>query len=223
VIFATTMTRRGRLRRAFSSFAGPLVAGVRARSLGCSLFVPLVAACASQPPLLLGQPIKKEVAVLLRVSKDTGGDRFGGIAALAETVTGGLSEQGVANRLYASDDDHPGTPRIEIWVTRWGSGDESLRDAGGAIGVVMPLTGAVMRLAGGGEIELVVKVFREGDEAPACVRKYVRSTDPDDAAGVVSTGEILGGRVLGDALRPTADCGDDDASGNQGGSNGPPP
>jgi len=154
----------------------------------------------------MGQPIKKEVAVLVRVSKDTDGDRFGGIGAIAETVTDGLTERKIANQLYAADDDHPGTPRIEIWVTHWGAGNANLRASGRVVGVGAGVLGGVMQLAGRGDYEVIVKIFRDGDSEPVCVRRHFGMVDPDDAGATVSAGERVGSAILSDALRDTPEC-----------------
>ncbi|HTQ03457.1 MAG TPA: hypothetical protein VMI54_06355 [Polyangiaceae bacterium] len=183
----------------------------RLAPLGCVL--PFVVACASGPRVIMGQPIKKQVAVLLHVT-DGSGDRFGGIAALADTVTDGLTKRGIDNQLYAADDDHPGTPRIEIWITRWGLGNADLRAAGRGLAAASGIVGVVMQSAGAGEIEMTVKIFREGDTAPACVRKHTGSADPDDPSSTVSAGEGLGSTVLSDALTETKTCHDVDAQGN---------
>jgi hypothetical protein len=166
-------------------------------------------ACASGPRLLMGQPIKKEVAVLLRVSNDASGDQFGGIAAIAETVTDGLSKRGITNQLYAANDDHPGTPRIEILVTKWSGGDASLRDTGRSVG---GLVGGAIAAAGQGKYEVTVNIYRDGDAQPICTRKNSGSVDPDDAGFDVSLGESLGSWVLTIALTDTAECRSDDSS-----------
>ncbi len=153
----------------------------------------------------MGQPIKKEVAVLLRVENDTG-DEFGGIAAIAETITGGLTNRGIPNQLYAANDDHPGTPRIEVWVSKWTAGDYSAETTGRVVGGVV---GAAIEEAAAGEYQVVVKIFREGDAYPVCVRKDSGSVDSSDAQGDVSLGETIGKWVLTVALRDTTECGTD--------------
>jgi len=62
-------------------------------------------ACASGPQRLMGQPIKKQVAVLLRVENDASGDQFGGIGAIGSWVlTTALSETIRCPRDDASSD-----------------------------------------------------------------------------------------------------------------------
>jgi hypothetical protein len=164
-----------------------------------------VGACASGPRLIMGQPIKKDVSVLVHVSKDTHGDQFGGIESIVETVTDGLTKRGIPNQLYAADDDHPGTPRIEIWVTKWGEGDAALRDTGRVVG---GMVGAALSAGGAGQYEVVTKIYREGDVNPACEKTHSGSVDPDDAQAVVNTGELIGSSILQDALRDTNECSD---------------
>ena len=168
------------------------------------LLAVLLVGCASGPPLLMGQPIKKELAVVVRVSKEAvHGDKFGGIAAMADVVTEGLTKRGVANQLYAADDDHPRAPRIEIWVMRWSETNSDLKEAGGIVG---GLIGAGLQAGASGEYEVDVKIYREGDAQPACIRKHTGVVDTDDAASDESAGESIGGRILSDALRATSDC-----------------
>lgn len=185
------MTVQGTSRRAFLGLVSASV-------------VPVFGACASGPRLIMGQPIKKEVAVLVRVSKEAvHADKFGGIASIVEVVTEGLTKRGIPNQLYAADDDHPGTPRIEIWVTKWGEGDADLREAGQVTGGIV---GAMVQSAGAGEFEVVSKIYREGDAEPVCVHKHSGSVDPDDAGATVGVGDSVGSSILSEALRETADC-----------------
>lgn len=166
----------------------------------------VTAACASGPRLILGQPIRKEVAVVVHASKDTDGDRFGGIGTLVETVTEGLTDRGIANQLYTADDDHPAAPRIEIWVSKWTDGNGGLRAAGRVVGVPAGAVGAAMQYAGYGQYEVTVRIFREGDVQPICARTHAGMVNPADAGDAVSTGEILGKWVLSDALRDEPKC-----------------
>jgi hypothetical protein len=156
--------------------------------------------------MIMGQPVKKEVAVLLRVLKDTDGDQFGGIAAIAETVTDGLTKRGIANQLYAANDDHPGTPRIEIWVSKWTAGDSDLQTTGRVVGGIV---GAAIGGAGAGEYKVSVKVYRQGDAEAVCVRRDSGSVDASDADGAASLGESIGKWILSVALSETAECGAD--------------
>lgn len=142
----------------------------------------------------------------VRVQKDAGGDQFGGIATMVETVTEGLDERGIHNQVYAADDDHPGTPRIEILVTKWGEGDADLREGGRAVGPFSGLVGAALQAAGEGDYEVLVSIYREGDTTPTCVHKHAGRVNPDDADATARAGSTVGSSILREALRETADC-----------------
>lgn len=142
----------------------------------------------------------------LRVEKDTGGDQFGGIATMVETVTQGLDDRGIRNQVYAADDDHPGTPRIEILVTKWGEGNADLRESGRAVGALGGFVGAALQAAGEGDYEVLVSIYRDGDTTPTCVHKHAGRVNPDDADATARTGSTVGSAILGEALRETADC-----------------
>lgn len=167
----------------------------------------LGAACASGPPLLLGQPIKKEVAILVHVSKAAAHtDELGGTAAMVEALSNGLSERGVRNQVYAADDDHPGTPRIEIMVETFDLGDVEGRRVGGAFGVIGT---AVAMAEGGGGYEVVVKFYRDGDEQPACQRKFTGEISATDMSAAADAGDSVGSSILSQAL--SAACAPDPA------------
>jgi len=163
----------------------------------------VVAACASTPPLLLGRPVTKPVAVLLRVSDDAANtDELGGTLGITEAVTGGLTERGVANQLYAADDDHPLTPRIEIWVLRWDPGERGVRAGLGGISLLVTPVALGTPLADG-DYTVVCRVYREGEAQPALNRRYsgvIAGTDEDSSN---SLGESVGRRILADAFDQT--------------------
>ena len=76
------------------------------------------------------------------------------------------------------------------------------------------LVGAAIQIVGAGKYQVIVKIYREGDTEPRCVREHSGGVDPDDAAEDVSTGETLGGVILKDALRETATCSTDTPEAN---------
>ncbi|HWP05525.1 MAG TPA: hypothetical protein VNN72_07280 [Polyangiaceae bacterium] len=158
----------------------------------------LGAACASGPPLLLGQPIKKEVAILVHVSGAAAhGDQFGGIGALVDAVSDGLGERGVRSQIYAADDDHPGTPRIEITVQRWGIGDVTARAVtNGIVGVP---------IGSSGSYDVVVKYYRDGDTRPTCTRDFTGSVGGTNYEASADEGGSVGRHILSQALSKT--CG----------------
>jgi hypothetical protein len=182
------MTRSTRTSHAFARQAPSMLAAA-------------ALACASGPPLLLGQPITKEVSVFVHVSKEAAHtDELGGIAGLVEKVTDGLSQRGVKHQLFAADDEHPHAPMIEIWVLKWDQGDrESRAEAGAAFGLIG------QGLTAGG-YEVVSRVYRDGDTKPSCEYRYKGSIFGNDEAASSSQGESVGSSILSDALRDSATC-----------------
>jgi hypothetical protein len=156
------------------------------------------AACASSPPLLLGQPIKKEVAILVHVSKAVAHtDELGGTAAMVEALSEGLSERGVRNQVYAADDDHPGTPRIEIVVEKFDPGDAESRRVGAAFGVI----GSAAAMAGDGSgYDVVVRFYRDGDAQPSCQRRFKGGIGGTDVSASSDAGDSVGSSILSQAL-----------------------
>jgi len=174
------------------------------RPFGLALASAVLTACASAQPLLLGQPIKKEVAVVVHISAEAShGDQFGGIGSMVEVVTDGLTKRGIANQIFAADDDHPGTPRIEILVTHWSEASADLREAGRIVGGVV---GAGLQLSSAGTYEVIVKIYRDGDDQPTCVARHFGSVSSDDPESNASTGEHIGNQILSDSLRATTEC-----------------
>jgi hypothetical protein len=155
------------------------------------VFALAVSGCASGPPKLAGQPLKKPLSVLVRVSAEAARtDDFGGTAGIVEKVEQGLDERGIVHQLYAADDDHPPAPRIEIWVQKWDAGDRGTRTGAG---IAFGLIGQA--IAAGGYF-VVLRVYREGDVAPALERQFsgpILGTDEDAST---SKGESVGSYVL---------------------------
>jgi hypothetical protein len=143
-------------------------------------------ACASGPPKLLGQPIKRPIAVLVRVSDEAAKvDDLGATAALVETLTEGLAERGVKSDVFARDDDNPPTPRIEIWVEKWDPGDEARRAGFRATTLLVPLTSL-------GQIGAAVRSC--GRHLPTRVRRQDRKTE--SAQGPVASAREAGATKL---------------------------
>ncbi len=167
-------------------------------------------ACASrQAPALVGQPIKKPVAVLVRVSDEVAQtDDFGGTASLVETIERGLAERGVKTEIFAADDDNPPAPRIEIWVERW---DDGSRGERATTALAAETTGvAVAGIAGGGVIgslataggyAVLCRIYREGETQPAYVHRYSGRIVGTEADVSADEGEDVGEAIVADALR----------------------
>jgi hypothetical protein len=167
------------------------------------------ASCAPRGKLkLVGQPVPREVAVLVRVSDDAAEtDDLGGTAALVESMTDGLARRGVHSQIFAADGDHPPAPRIELWVEAWDTGDRSERagamvaaeTAGAAMAV--PGLGLVALFLEAGNYSVVCRVFLRDGEPPALARRYTGSMATTDADTSVQEGEQLAWRILGDAFQ----------------------
>jgi hypothetical protein len=178
--------------------------------LGTGLLLALAATgCASQSaPTLLGQPVEKEVAVLVRMSDAAAEiDVSGGTAGLVDGVTRGLDERGMQNQVFAANDEHPPAPRIELWVEQWnaGAGTEQVgatvgtEVAGQAVAGV-PGLGLVGAIAAAGEYSVLCRVYAKDGDPPVRVHRYtgmVFDTTPEDSP---TQGERLGRRIVAEAF-----------------------
>jgi hypothetical protein len=154
--------------------------------------------CATRPPMLRGQSIKKPIAVLLRVSEEVGEtDDLGGTATLVDAVAGGLTDRGLQYQLFTAKDDNPPTPRIEIWVEKWDTGDRAKR-AGATF-----MFGVVGQVATAGGYSVVCKIFRDGEVEPASVFGYSGSIMDTDESASTSNGSAVGNSIVGDAFKST--------------------
>ena len=173
------------------------------------LFGVVTSSCASQSaPKLVGQPIKKEVALLVRVSDAAAEtDDLGGTAGLVDGVTESLGELRVENQVFAADDDHPPAPRIELWVERWDAGDRKERTGAtlategiGTAGAVVPGLGVVGALFTAGGYSVLCKVYTKDGARPARVHRYsgmLIDSDPEVSARL---GERVGRAIVADAF-----------------------
>jgi hypothetical protein len=153
-------------------------------------------ACASGPPKLVGQPITKPIAVLVRVSDEAAKtDELGGTAGVVEAVSNGLSERGVPNQIFAADDDNPPAPRIEIWVEKWDAGHRGER-AGASF-----VFGVVGQAATAGGYAVVCRIYRSGETKPAFTRRYSGIILGTSETASADRGESVGEAILRDSLR----------------------
>ena len=178
--------------------------------LGSALVVALVtSSCASQPALkLLGQPVKKEVAVLVRPSDAAvESDVSGGMAGLVDGVTGELDERGMQSRVFAAKDEHPPAPRIELWIEQWDADDRTdqavapvATEAAGQAVAGVPGLGLAGALATAGEYSVVCRVYAKDGDPPVRAHRYTGmafDTTPEDSP---RQGERLGRRIVADAF-----------------------
>ena len=140
------------------------------------------------------------VAVVLRVSSVAAQqDDEGGAAAMIGAVVEQLREAGVDTRIYASSDDNPPPPRIDLFVREWSTGNRPLRRALGAASRASIVAGvASLALAKG--YDVVCRVYHEKG-APAVFSKDYSGTilsSSDDASA--AAGESLGNGIVSDVL-----------------------
>lgn len=177
--------------------------------LSVTVLIALTAvACASREPVaLVGQPVRKPVAVLVRVSDEAAAtDALGGTAALVDAVTQQLAERGVRSEIFAADGDNPPPPRIEIWVERWNDRSAATR-AGTLLGTSAVAVASVAAVGFGfvmiaplGEYSVWSRVFRKGETAPALVRHYSGAMGTTSGDASAREGESVGADIVADAL-----------------------
>jgi hypothetical protein len=146
--------------------------------------------------------------VLVRVSDAAAdSDDFGGTAAIVETITDGLVERGVANEIFAADDDNPPAPRIEVWVEHWDAGNRGKRavtslaaDTAGIHALGVAGGGLVGALAMSGGYLVVSKIYPEGGSQPYVCR-YSGKIMSREAEASTDKGESVGTAILEDAFR----------------------
>ena len=180
-----------------SSFA--LRAGLRPLLFAPGLFL---SACLLRdgPPKLLGQEVRKPVALWLLVSsKASEQEDLGGTLALIESITDRLKAKGVESRLFTSESDQPHPPRIEILIEEWEVGDRMAR-AFAPVFVPFTVTESGVDVGAYGNYKLVVEVLREGDWEPAYVRRYEGRIYGSSETTSASLGESIARSVVGEIL-----------------------
>jgi hypothetical protein len=158
--------------------------------------------CGAAHQKLVGKPLHQSVAILIRTSDQVNAaDDGGGVATLAETVTDGLKENGIESQLYASKDDHPPAPRIELNVLYWhGTGAVSHKLAGA--GMVVPIAGVAGLATAGNKMVVDCAVFLPGMAQPVFSQRFERwglglgwtATDGNAAASKV--GDAIVAKIL---------------------------
>ena len=170
------------------------------RSISCALLA-LLTSCASGPAKVVGRPVEHlPVAIVLRLSPTAAQqDDEGGAAAMIGAVVEQLREAGVDTRIYASSDDNPPPPRIDLFVKEWSTGDRPLRRALGASSRVSIIAG-VAHLALAEGYEVVCRVYHEKGTPPVFSKDYSGTILSSDADASAAAGESLGNRIVSDVL-----------------------
>lgn len=152
--------------------------------------------CASGPPALAGQPIRKPIAVLVRVSAEAAKtDELGGTAGIVDAVERELASRGIRHQVFAGTTI--ALPRRE---SRSGCRDGMLgtgasvweRASSLALPGTWPLLEATSWCCG---------VYRNGEVTPALERSYAGSILGTDEDASLSEGESVGESIVDDALR----------------------
>jgi hypothetical protein len=101
----------------------------------------------------LGQPVQRQVAIVVRISDEVNeADHAGGVAELVQTSAHGLKDQGMDSEIYTAAADHPPPPRIELNVVYLSERSQTSRKLGVASALLFPLApvvGAAGGVAGG--------------------------------------------------------------------------
>jgi len=186
--------RVGNVRPASTNF---ITSGVLCTALLLSL-----SHCASRPIQFAGKPVKKPIAVVLRVSDQAAkANDMGGIAAIVDAVTDRLTEEGLAHRLYLEDGAAPEPPRVDIDVVLWNPGDEELRRQGTAVGLLGPLSlvgggvGLAMTAASVGSVIVDCQGYAEGATKPTYQARFQQHLVSLDVDGQQSAGSRIGARI----------------------------
>lgn len=162
----------------------------------------LATQCTQKPLKFAGGPVKKPIAVVLRVSDQAAAaNDMGGIAAIVEAVTERLTDEGLQHQLYLGEGDAPPPPRVDIEVVLWNPGDEELRRQGTAVGLLGPLSfvggvaGGVMSLAGAGSVVVDCQAYAEGSTKPTYQNRFQRSLVSVAVNAQQDVGEFIGNRI----------------------------
>lgn len=152
-------------------------------------------ACGSIQNKLVGQPVKKPVALLVRVSPEAAeSDDPGAVASLVETLASGLEERGMQVEVFAADDDSPPAPRIEVYVREVDTGSLAARSAG-----AMLTSGLVWGL-GTGDIVVDCKVFHPGKKKPALEERFKQRIGGVSQSAAGDAGASLGEDILDEVM-----------------------
>ncbi len=157
----------------------------------------LCVGCAGSQQKILGQPVHQRVAILVSSSQEVDDtDHAGGVATLAETVSDGLKDHGIESQIYASKEDHPPAPRVELHVLFWREpATSATRLAAG--GYVIPGLSVAALLTGGNRMIVECSVFLPGKDQPLFLKRYDKShlptllTETDGTAAAASAGSAI--------------------------------
>jgi hypothetical protein len=158
--------------------------------------------CGGAQQKLVGQPVHQRVAILVSTSQEVDDtDEAGGVATLSETVSAGLKEHGIDSQIYASKEDHPPAPRVELNVLFWRQPATSSRKLA-AGGYVIPGLSVAALLVGGNRIIVECSVFLPGQEQRVFWKRFDKSHFPmmlsetDDTAAAESAGHSIVSEIV---------------------------
>ena len=169
----------------------------------CAVACCVASGCASHQRLL-GHPVPahQPVAILVKVSDQVNlADDGGGVATLVETLSDELKENGIESQIYASNDDHPPPPRIELDVLYW-HGTSRVSHKLAAASYVVPAVGVGSLATAGNRIVVDCQVFLTSTSQPAFKQRFDRWglglgwTQTDDNSAASKAGSAIAGRIL---------------------------
>jgi len=172
--------------------------------VGLFLFACAATSSCATHSRVLGYPVPphRPVAILVKTNDqvDTADDG-GGLATLVETLGNELKEAGIDSQVYASKEDHPPPPRIELDVTYWHGTSRSSHQLANA-GLVVPGAAFAAVATSGSHIVLDCRVFLAGGEQPVFNQHFDQSalgaglTGADDNAAASKAGSAIAAQIL---------------------------
>jgi hypothetical protein len=155
---------------------------------------------------IMGQPVHKQVAIVVRISDEVNqADNAGGVAELVETVEKGLKDEGMDSEVYTSAEDHPPPPRIELNVVFWSEPSTASRQlvVAGALAWPLGIAGAIV----GPDDRMIVDCAVTLDASER--RLFWRRFDADrgfGGQGDASAGHNAGSQILRHIFRDSPEA-----------------
>ncbi len=164
------------------------------------------AGCGAAHQKLLGHPLapRQRVAILVSISEQVNAaDDDGAVSTLADTVSAKLREHGIESQVYASKEDHPPPPRIELNVLYWHGTRANSSQNAPAVAPVAPAADLHVRRTVGNHI-IVECVVVLSDGAPAVnVGRFERSgtiplflSSTEDTSSASDAGEAIVDKIM---------------------------
>lgn len=123
------------------------------------------------------------------------------MAALVDTLSDELKKNGIESDIYASKEDHPPPPRIELDVI-YSRGTSRTSHQLAAAGTVVPGAAIVAVASSGNRMVVDCQVFLAGSEQPVFKQHFDESalgaamTGADENAAASKAGSVIANRIL---------------------------